>query len=64
MQNFFRRIDCDQRVEPGSKEQRQGFQRGVNAWNALPGKVVAAETGKFKMELEIKGCMGIDRTGR
>ena len=34
---------------------RQGTftQRGVNAWNGLPGKVVAAETGdKFKLELD------------
>ena len=28
-------------------------QRVVNAWNGLPGKVVAAETGdKFKLELD------------
>ncbi len=45
-------------------------QRVVNAWNGLPGKVVAAETvDKFKLELdsylevmEIEGYRDVDRT--
>ena len=45
-------------------------QRVVNAWNGLPGQVVAAETvDKFKSELdrylevmEIEGCRDVDRT--
>ena len=53
---------------------RQGFptQRVVNAWNGLPGKVVAVETvDKFKLELdrylevmEMEGFMDTDRTFR
>ena len=53
---------------------RQGSftQREVNAWNGLPGKVVAAEKiDKFKLELdrylevmEIEGCGVVDRTFR
>ena len=47
-------------------------QRVVNAWNGLPGKVVAAETvDKFKLELdkylevmEIEGYEDVDRTFR
>ena len=47
-------------------------QRVVNAWNGLPGKVVAAETvDKFKLELdrylvvmEIEGYGDVDRTFR
>ena len=47
-------------------------QRVVNAWNGLPGKVVAAETvDKFKLELdrylevmEIEGCGDVDKTFR
>ena len=46
--------------------------RVVNAWNGLPGKVVAAETvGKFKLELErylevmeIEGFRDVGRTVR
>ena len=51
---------------------RQGTftQRAVNAWNGLPGRVVAAETvDKFKLELyrylevvEIEGCWDGGRT--
>ena len=51
---------------------RQGTftQRVVNAWNGLPGKVVAGETvDKFKLELdrylegmEIEGNGDVDRT--
>ena len=53
---------------------RQGTftQRVVNAWNGLPGKVVAAETvDKFKLELdrdlevmEIEGYGDVDKTFR
>ena len=53
---------------------RQGSftQRVVNAWNVLPGKVVAVETvDKFKLELdrylevmEMEGFMDTDRTFR
>ncbi len=53
---------------------RQGTftQRVVNAWNGLPGKVVAAETvNKFKLELdrylkvmEIEGYRDVGRTFR
>ena len=53
---------------------RQGTftQRVVNAWNGLPGKVVAAETvDKFKFELdkylevmEIEGYRAVDMTFR
>ena len=47
-------------------------QRVVNAWNGLPGKVVAAETlYKFKLELdkylevmEMEGYRDVDRTFR
>ena len=55
-------------------EARQGTftQRGVNAQNGLPGKVVAAETvDNFKLEfdrylevMEIEGCGDVDRTFR
>ena len=51
---------------------RQGTftQRGVNAWNGLPGKVAAAETvDKFKLEfdrylevMEIEGFRDVDKT--
>ena len=51
---------------------RQGtfIRRVVNAWNGLPGKVVAAETvDKFKLELdrcleviEMEGCEDADKT--
>ena len=51
---------------------RQGSftQKVVNAWNGLPGKVVAGETiDKFKLELdrylevmEIEGYGNVDRT--
>ena len=53
---------------------RQGTftQRGVNAWNDLPGKVVAAEIADtFKLELdrylevmEIEGYGDVDKTFR
>ena len=53
---------------------RKGYftQRVVNAWNGLPGKVVAAETeDKFKLELdtylevmEIEGYGDVDKTFR
>ena len=53
---------------------RQGTftQRVVDAWNGLPGKVVAAETAvKFKLELdrylevmEIEGYRDVDKTFR
>ena len=53
------------RVRPGTFTQRV-----INAWNGLPGKVVAAETvDKFKLKLdrylevlEIKGYRDVNRT--
>ena len=61
---LFNRVDSDRtsghslRLKKNKRVKmvvRQGTftQRGVNAWNGLPGKVVAAETGdKFKLELD------------
>ena len=61
---LFNRIDNDRT--------RGHSLRVVNAWNGLPGKVVAAETGdKFKLELdrylevmEIERYRDVDRTLR
>ena len=61
---LFNRIDNDRT--------RGHSLRVVNAWNGLPGKVVAAETGdKFKLELdrclevmEIEGYWDVDKTFR
>ena len=79
---LFNRVDSDmtrshslrvkkRRVKTGA---RQGAftQRVVNAWNGLPGKVVAAENvDMFKLELdrylevmEIEGYGDVDRTFR
>ena len=60
---LFNRVDSDRTRDHSLRVKkrrvktvaRQGSstQRGVNAWNGLPGKVVAAETvDKFKLELD------------
>ena len=45
---------------------RQGTftQSVVNAWNGLPGKVVAAETDRYLEVIEIEGYRDVDRTFR
>ena len=63
LDEFFNRVDSDRtrghslRVKKRRVKMvaRQGTftRRVVNAWNGLPGKVVAAETGdKFKLDLD------------
>ena len=79
---LFNRVDSDRtsghslRVKKGRVKTvvRQGSftQRVVNAWNGLPGKVVAAETvDKLKLEfdrfleiMEMEGYRGVGRTFR
>jgi len=74
---LFNRVDSDRTRGQSRRVKmvaRQGtfIQRVVNAWNGLPGKVVAAETvDKFKLELdrflevmEIEGYRDVDRTFR
>ena len=79
---LFNRVDSDRtrghrlrvkkrRVKMGAR-QRTFTQSVVNAWNGLPGKVLAAEiVDKFKLELdrylevmEMEGFRDVDRTFR
>ena len=82
MNYIFNRVDSDRtrghslRVKKRRVKTvvRQGTftQRVVNAWNGLPGKVVAAETvDNFKLEfgrylevMEIEGYRDVDKTFR
>ena len=79
---LFNRVDSDRTRGHSLRVKKRGIkmaakkgtftQRVVNAWNGLPGKVVAAETvDNFKLELyrylevmEIEGYRDVDRTFR